>query len=153
MSEFLSRPWATYLLNVVAATALIGGTAWLTYTLSAARNVQVPARIVEDIKIEPAILLAGKPFHIHIRVFLNKLCPYEVHWSLVRKADNVEVVKIVEPTKQPPAALGEQELAAADRWIPVGVAPGEYMYVSEVFDICGAHTYTSVRRNVDVTIR
>ncbi len=142
------------LLNVVSGACLLAAATWFSFNLFSARDAELPPRVVNSITIEPTILLAGKPFNAHINVTLNKLCPYEVHWSLVRKPDGLEVVKIIEPVKQPPTALGPQELPAVVRYIPATVAPGEYKYVSEVLDLCAdGHTYTSVRKGVDMVIR
>lgn len=146
--------WATLGLNIVAGAALLAASAWFSYNLLSTRQSELAPRIVNSIALEPTILLAGKPFKAHINVTLNRLCPYEVHWSFVRKSDGLEVAKIVEPVKQPPAELGTQDLPDAVRYVPIEVGPGYYQYVSEVFDLCAdGHTYTSVRRNVDITIR
>lgn len=145
--------WKTLALNVVTGAALVASASWFSYTLFNAREASINPREVESIVLEPTILTAGQPFFAHVKVKLNKLCPYEVHWSLVRRSDNVEIVKIIEPTVQPPAALGEQELPTKKRFVPSSVDPGEYTYVSEVFDHCSDHIYTSVRRNVNLTIR
>lgn len=146
--------WGTRILNVVSGFALLAASAWFVNNLLSAREADVPPRVVNSITIEPTILLAGKPFIAHINVTLNKLCPYEVRWSLVRQADNVEVVRIIEPVKQPPAEIGTFDLPAVSRYVPATVEPGTYKYVSEVSDICGqGHTYLSVRKNADVIIR
>lgn len=145
---------AVRLLNVISGAALLVAATWFSYNLFSTRDAELPPRVVNSITLEPTILLAGKPFTAHINVTLNRLCPYEVHWSLVRQTDNLEVVKIIEPVKQPPEKTGTQELPNSIRYVPSSVAPGEYKYVSEVFDLCpDGHTYTSVRRNVDLTIR
>lgn len=144
----------TWALNLVSGACLIAASAWLVNTMLASREADLPPRIVNSIMLEPTILLPGRAFKAHINVTLNKLCPYEIHWSLVRVADGVEVVKVIEPVKQPPAELGTQELPVSDRYIPSSTAPGEYQYVSEVFDLCGnGHTYISVRKNVSITVR
>jgi hypothetical protein len=146
--------WKTIALNVASAVALMVAAAWFSYTMFASRTADLAPRVVNSITIEPSILLAGHPFNAHINVTLNRLCPYEVHWSLVRKTDGVEVVKIVEPIQQPPAATGTQELPPVVRYIPASVAAGEYRYVAEVYDLCPeGHTYTSVRHNADIVIR
>jgi hypothetical protein len=146
--------WWTLCLNCVSGLALVVAASWFSYNMFASRDADTPPRIVNSIVLEPTILLAGKPFIAHINVTLNKLCPYEVHWSLVRVGDGVEVVKIIEPVRQPPAVLGLQELPPAPRYVPQTVAPGQYKYVSEVFDLCpDGHTYISVRKNVELTIR
>lgn len=146
--------YVTLGLNLVCGACLIGASAWFVNNMLAVRQAELPPRIVNSIVIEPTILLAGKPFTVQINVTLNRLCPYEVHWSLVRTGDGVEVVKIIEQIKQPPAALGTQDLPLSTRYVPTGVAPGEYKYASEVYDICpDGHTYTSVRRNVTLSIR
>lgn len=145
--------WGTLCLNVVCGIALLGASAWFVNNLLSTRDADTPPRIVGAITIEPSILLPGKQFTAHIGVTLNRLCPYEVHWSLVRRSDNVEVAKIIEPVKQPPANLGLQELIVT-RYIPLSVLPGDYQYISEVFDLCpNGQTYTSVRRHADITIR
>lgn len=149
-----NSPSKTTVLNMLSGVALFGAASWFSYNLFSARDAELPPRVVNSITIEPTILLAGKSFTAHINVTLNRLCPYEVHWSLVRQTDNVEVVKIVEPLKQPPAQIGNQDLPDVLRYIPSSVEPGEYKYVSEVFDLCAdGKTYTSVRRNVNLTIR
>lgn len=149
-----NNPYAKTALNITSGLALFCAAAWGSYTLFAAKDAEQPPRVVNSITLEPTVLLAGKPYVAHINVTLNRLCPYEVHWSLVRKTDNVEVVKIVEPIKAAPAALGTQDLPDAKRYIPYSVDPGDYKYISEVFDLCpDGHTYTSVRRNVDITVR
>jgi hypothetical protein len=141
-------------LNIVSGAALLAASAWFVNNMLTARDAELPPRVVNSITIEPSILLAGKPFTAHITVTLNKLCPYEVHWSLVRAGDGLEVVKIIEPIKQPPLALGLQELPPTLRYVPTSVAPGEYKYVSEVLDLCeGGKTFISVRKNADVIIR
>lgn len=148
-------PWGTRLLNILSGTALLIAATWFSYNLFSTRDAEIAPRVVNSITIEPSILLAGKPFLAHINVTLNRLCPYEVHWSLVRKSDGVEVVKIIEPIKQPPAQLGQQELPASTRYVPASVEPGEYRYVSEVLDLCqdSAKTFIAVRHNVDISIR
>ena len=141
-------------LNVVSGTALFCAAVWFSYTVFASRDADLPPRIVNSIILEPTILLPGQSFDAKINVTLNRLCPYEVHWSLVRAIDNVEVVKIVEPVRVSPAQLGTQEVPSHIRTIPLSVERGRYKYVSEVFDLCpGGRTYTSVRRNVDITVR
>lgn len=141
-------------LNVVSGVALFCAAVWFSYTLFASRDLDVPPRIVNSITLEPTILLPGQQFDAHINVTLSRLCPYEVHWSLVRAIDNVEVVKIVEPIRGPPAQTGTQEVPSHIRVIPLSVERGRYKYVSEVYDLCpGGRTYTSVRRNVDITVR
>ena len=142
------------MLNVVSGAALFLAVIWFSYTLFASRDLDVPPRIVNSITLEPTILLPGQSFDAKINVTLNRLCPYEVHWSLVRAIDNVEVVKIVEPVRVSPAQLGTQDIPSHIRIIPLSVERGRYKYVSEVFDLCpSGRTYTSVRRNVDITVR
>jgi len=146
--------WGTRVLNVASGACLLAASAWFVNNLLSAREADVPPRVVNSITIEPSVLFAGKPFNAHINVTLNKLCPYEVRWSLVRIADGLEVVRIIEPVKQPPAELGRQDLPTVQRYVPASVAPGAYKYVSEVADICGqGHTYLSVRKNADVIVR
>jgi len=146
--------WATLVLNVSSGAALLFAAAWFSYTLFSARDAELPPRVVNSITIEPSILLAGKPFNANINVTLNRLCPYEVQWSLVRQSDGVEVVKIIEPLKPPPTQLGTQDLPPSPRYVPSSVEPGAYKYVSEVYDLCpDGKTYTSVRRNLPITIR
>lgn len=153
-AKLYSGTVGTLALNVVSGAALLCAASWFSYNLFSTREADVPPRIVNSITIEPSILLAGKPFTARINVTLNKLCPYEVRWSLVRVADGLEVVRIIEPIKQPPAETGKQDLPPVQRYVPSSVAPGEYKYVSEVADICGqGHTYISVRKNADVIIR
>lgn len=152
--EIAKSKYATLALNIVSGCALVAASAWFVSNMLTAREVDLPPRIVNSITIEPTILLAGKPFNAHINVTLNKLCPYEVRWSLVRVWDGLEIVRIIEPIKQPPDALGPQDLPTVQRYVPSSVAPGEYKYVSEVADICGqGHTYISVRKNADVIVR
>lgn len=145
---------ATMALNVASGAALFCAAAWFSYNLFSTKDAELPPRVVNSISIEPTILLAGKPFTAHINVTLNRLCPYEVRWSLVRIADNLEVVKIIEPVKQPPEKTGTMELPNVTRYIPASIAPGEYKYASEVADLCeNGHTYTTIRKNVDVIVR
>lgn len=152
--KLVDNPRARLPLNIVSGAALCLTAAWFSFNVFAAKDAELAPRIVNSITLEPTILLAGKPFYAHINVTLNRLCPYEVHWSLVRKAGGVEAVKIIEPVEPPPAATGTQELPVITRFVPLSVSPGEYRYVSEVFDLCpDGHTYTSVRRNVDLTVR
>src|ERR1035437_8861359 len=142
------------LLNIVSGVALFCAASWFSYALFASRDLDLPPRLVNSITLEPTILLPGQSFDARINVTLNRLCPYEVHWSLVRAIDNVEVVKIVEPVRSPPAQIGTQDVPSHLRTIPLSVERGRYKYVSEVFDLCpGGRTYTSVRRNVDITVR
>lgn len=146
--------WHTFWLNVVSGFALLCGAAWFSYNLFSTKDADLPPRVVNSVTIEPTTLLAGGPFIVHRNVTINRPCPYEVRWSLVRKEDGVEIIKVVEPVKQPPDQLGTQELPPVTRVVPPTVAPGEYKYVSEVFDICpDGHTYTSVRRNIEISIR
>jgi hypothetical protein len=141
-------------LNVVSGVVLFCVATWFSYTLFASRDLDLPPRLVNSIVLEPAILLPGQSFDAHINVTLSRLCPYEVHWSLVRAIDNVEVVKIVEPVREPPAQAGTQDIPSHNRVIPLNIERGRYKYVSEVYDLCpGGRTYTSVRRNVDITVR
>lgn len=145
---------AIFALNVISGVALVGASAWFVNTVMSAKDEGLSPRIVNSIVLEPTILLSGKPFTAHINVTLNRLCPYEVEWSLVRQPGGVEVVKIVEPLKQPPEKLGTQDLPDTKRFVPSSVEPGEYKYVSVVYDLCSdGHTYTSVRRNVDLSVR
>jgi hypothetical protein len=149
-----NNKYAAAALNAASGVALLLAATWFSYNLFSTRDAELPPRVVNSITLEPTILLAGKPFIAHVNVTLNRLCPYEVHWSLVRQIDGVEVVKIIEPIKQPPEVLGPQDLPTSTRFIPQSVEPGEYKYVSEVYDICNdGHTYTSVRRNVVMSIR
>lgn len=149
-----SQP-ATIALNVVSGACLIAASAWFVNNMLASRDAELPPRVVNSITLEPSILSAGKPFVAHIFVTLNKLCPYEVHWSLVKSSDNVEIVRIIEPVKQAPSSvLGPQELPPMTRYVPSSVPPGEYKYVSEVLDLCpDGHTYTSIRKNADLIVR
>lgn len=148
------KRWVITLLNITSGAALLTAATWFSYSLFSTRDAELPVRVVNSITLEPSILLAGKPFIAHINVTLNRLCPYEVHWSLVRKADGLEVVKIIEPVKQPPAQLGTQELPISSRYVPASVEPGDYKYVSEVLDLCpGSRTFIAVRHNVDLSIR
>lgn len=148
-----SGTWQTLALNLVSGTALLVAAAWFSFTLFYSRDADLPPRVVNSISIEPTTLLVGKPFTARINVTLNRLCPYEVRWSLVRVDDNVEAIKIVLPIRQPPAALGTQDLIV-ERFVPASVEPGEYKYVSDVSDLCpDGHTYISVRKNVNLTIR
>lgn len=144
----------TLALNLVSGACLIAASAWFVSNLLASREAELPPRIVNSITVEPTILLAGKPFVAHINVTLNRLCPYEVRWSLVRVADGVEVVRIIEPVKPAPATLGTVELPATPRYVPASVAPGEYKYISEVVDLCPeGHTFTAPRKHADVIVR
>lgn len=152
--QLYTGTWGTRVLNIVSGGALLCAATWFSYNLFSAKDAEVPPRIVNTITVEPTILLAGKPFSVRINVTLNKLCPYEVRWSLVRTADNVEVVRIIEPIKQPPANLGTQDLPTVARFVPSSVEPGVYKYVAEVADICSqGHTTLSIRKNADVIIR
>lgn len=145
------------ILNWVSGAALLVAVTWFSYTLFNSREVDLPPRVINSITLEPTILLAGKPFNAHVNVTLNKLCPYEVQWSLVKHGgsnEGLEVVKIVEPVHTAGDKLGTFEQDPVSRYIPSTVEPGEYKYVSQVYDICAdGHTYTSVRRNVVITIR
>jgi hypothetical protein len=137
-----------------SGAALLIAATWFSYNLFSSRDAELPPRIINSITVEPAILLAGKPFTLHINVTLNRLCPSEVHWSLARKGDNVEVVKIIEPIKAPPDTLGTQNLPPILRYVPSAVEPGEYRYIAEVFDQCpGNRSVTSVKRTVDISVR
>jgi hypothetical protein len=147
-------PWGTRALNVISGIALLSAATWFSYNLFATKDAELPPRIINKITLEPTILLAGKPFVTHVNVTLNQLCPYEVRWSLVRQSDNLEVVRIIEPIKQPPAEIGTQDLPPFNRYVPSSVQPGEYKYLAEVADLCpGGHAVTSVRSNVDISIR
>lgn len=149
-----NSPLASFTLNITSGAALLAMAAWFTYNVFSSREIDTPPRIVNSITVEPTILLAGKPFKTTVNVTLNKLCPYEVHWSLVREDNNLEVVKLVEPVKQPPAQIGTQDLPPSVRYIPNSVEPGAYKFISEVYDQCpDGHTYTSVRHNVSLTVR
>jgi hypothetical protein len=146
--------WATFILNIVSGAALLAAASWFSYNIFSTKDAELPPRIVNSIQIEPAILLPGSKFKAHINVTLNRLCPYEVHWSLVRVTDGVEVVKVIEPIKPAPLTLGTQDLPVSDRYIPNAIGPGEYKYVSEVYDMCpDGHTFTSIRHDVPITIR
>jgi hypothetical protein len=145
--------YAVYALNVSSGIALLVAAAWFSFNLFSTRDADLPARVINGVTLQPAILVAGKPFEVHVNVTLNKLCPYEVHWSLARRTDGVEVVKIIEPVRQPPSELGTQDLPLFTRYVPATVSPGEYRYLAEVFDLCqGAHDISSARRNIDITI-
>jgi hypothetical protein len=156
IDKMLSEPnsWASWLLNGVSVVALLAASAWFTSTILNTKEAELPPRVVNSITIEPSIVLAGKPFKAHVNVTLNRLCPYEIHWSLIRLSDGVEVLKVIEPVRQPPAAIGTQDLPVSERYIPNTMAPGDYKYVSEVYDQCAnGHTYTSIRHNVAITVR
>lgn len=145
---------AVFALNAVSGIALLVAAAWFSFNMFATRDAELPVRVVNKLSLEPTILLAGKPFVTHVNVTLNKLCPYEVRWALVRQTDGVEVVRIVEPIKDPPAQTGTQDLPPSNRYVPSSVAPGEYRYMAEVFDFCpGAHGVTPVRKGLDISIR
>jgi len=147
-------PWA-FALNFVSGAALLCAAAWFSYNMFSSRDTDIPARVVNRVSLEPTIMLAGKPFTARVNVTLNKLCPYEVHWSLARKQDGVEVVKIIEPIRQPPAQLGTQDLEPFTRFIPQTVEPGEYRYIAETIDRCpgSTGTSTSARHEQTITIR
>jgi hypothetical protein len=146
--------YAVTALNIAAGAALLAAATWFSYNLFSVRDGEVPVRTVNSITLEPTVLLSGHPFITHVNVTLTKLCPYEVHWSLVRRADGVEVVKIVEPIKEPPAQTGTQDLPPFNRYVPASVAPGEYKYFAEVLDLCpGSHATTPVRSNIDISVR
>jgi hypothetical protein len=146
--------YAVFALNIVSSVALVVAAAWFSYNMFSTKDAELPVRIVNRITLDPTVLLAGRPFVTHVNVTLNKLCPYEVRWSLVRKGDGVEVVRIVEPMQQPAAVTGTQDLPAFPRYVPATVQPGEYRYIAEVFDMCpGVHTVTPVRSSIDLAIR
>lgn len=148
-----SRP-ATIALNVISGTMMVLAVAWFVNTMLGARDVDLPPRIVNSITLSPTILLAGKPFTANVNVTLNKLCPYEVQWSLVREGDGVEVVKIIEPVRQPPDKVGTFDLPPVTRYVPSSVEPGEYKYFSVAYDMCAdGHTYTSPRKGIPLSIR
>jgi len=147
------RSGASIGLNIISACALLAASAWFVNNVLSSRDAELAPRIVNSVVLEPTIVLAGKPFKAHINVTLNKLCPYEVHWSLVRP-DGVEVVKVIEPVKPAPAGTGTQDLPVSDRYVPNSISPGDYKYVSEVYDQCpDGHTYTSARQAVALTVR
>lgn len=146
--------YAVLALNFASGAALLCAAAWFSFNMFSARDAELPVRVVNSITLEPTILLAGKPFITRVNVTLNKLCPYEVRWSLVRQSDGVEVVKIVEPVKEAATQLGKQDLPPFNRYVPATVRPGEYKYLAEVVDMCpDGHTITPVRSDVDITIR
>lgn len=146
--------WSILGLNVVSGVALLLAASWFSYTMFNTRDAELPVRVVNSITLEPTILLAGKPFLTRVNVTLNKLCPYEVRWALVRQTDGVEIVRIVEDVKEPPAQTGTQDLPPSKRYVPASVLPGEYRYMAEVFDLCpGAHGSTPVRKGLDISIR
>lgn len=157
--NFVSRfydngSWSTLLLNAVSVITLLAASAWFSYTIFSTMDAELPPRIVNSVSLEPSILLPNSKFKAHINVTLNRLCPYEVHWSLVSVSDGVERVKVIEPIKPAPTVLGTQDLPVSDRFVPDKIPPGEYKYVSEVYDMCpDGHTFTSVRHNVPITIR
>lgn len=149
-----ARTLGTLALNVFAGIALLVGSSWFFHTWFGLRTEEQAPRVVNSITLEPTILLAGKPFYAHVNVTINRLCPYEVHWSLVERTSNVEAVKIIEQIKPAMTLLGTQDIPPVARWVPSSVGAGDYRYMVEVYDICGeGHTYVSVRRSADVTIR
>lgn len=146
--------WRTLVMNLVSGTLLLLAAAWFSYNLFAARDAGQPVRVINSLRVEPAILLPGHPFTVYVNVTLTKLCPWEVQWSLARKTDGVQVVKIVEPVRPPAEKTGTQDLAPVTRFLPQTVEPGEYRYISEEFDQCpGAPTNISVRRDQLITVR
>lgn len=152
--KIAASPALSFTLNITSGAALLMMAAWFSYSLFSSREVDMPPRIINSISVEPSIVLAGKPFQAKANVTLNRLCPHEIHWSLVRKTDGVEVVKVIEPVRPPQLALGTQDLPLVTRYVPNTVAPGEYNFVSEVYDQCpDGHTYTSVRYPVPLTVR
>ncbi len=142
----------SHLLNIVSGAALLFAASWFSYNIFQAKDSDVPPRIMKEFRIEPSILLVGKPFTIHATSYLSKLCPYEVHWSLVRKSDRVEVVRIVEPVQPAAKELGDVKYDIT-RYVPAGTAPGDYQYVSDTTDICPDRVYPGSRRATDITIR
>jgi hypothetical protein len=156
-SKFYNSPsglW-TFALNFVSGGALLVAAAWFSYNQFSARSdLEAPVRTINSVAIDPTIMLAGKTFTVRVNVTLNKLCPYEVHWSLARKTDGVEVVKIIEPVRQPPDKLGQQDLPPFTRYIPQTVEPGEYRYIAEVIDRCpGSQAVTASRHDQVITVR
>lgn len=141
-------------LNCLSGAALFCAAAWFSFNMFAARDADIPVRVINHVALEPTIMLAGKTFTVHVNVTLNKLCPYEIRWSLSRKADGIEVVRIIEPVRPPPAQTGTQDLPPFIRLIPQTVEPGEYRYIAEMIDRCpGAQPFTSTRYDQPITIR
>lgn len=150
-----NNKYAVVALNAASGLALFVAAAWFSYNMFSTRDAEVPPRVINSVVMEPTILLAGKPFTVHVNVTLNRLCPYEVRWSLARKTDGVEVVKIIEPVWQPPGQIGPQDLPVFVRYVPATVEPGEYRYIAEVFDLCPGSSgrVVSARRDLSITIR
>src|ERR1035437_7614978 len=148
--------WKTILLNGSAIVAVLGVAAWFSFIMVSLSNEETfTPRIINSIKIEPSNLHAGSTFKVFTNVTLNRLCPFQVKWSLVRKSDGVEVVKIVEPGQPALVQSGTQDLPPTKRLIPPAVAPGEYRYVSEETDLCpgaGGLSVTAARHNINLIV-
>jgi hypothetical protein len=149
--------WKTVLLNGSAMIAVLMAVSWFSLRMISLSNEEnFTPRIINSIRIEPANLRAGSSFMVFTNVTLNRLCPFQVKWSLVRKVDGVEVVKIVEPVQSTITQSGTQDLPPTKRLIPTTVAPGEYRYVSEETDLCpgaGGLSVTAARHNINITVR
>jgi hypothetical protein len=110
------------------------------------------ARVINKVWIEPTTLHPGGQFVVHVNATINQLCPGETHWSLIRKADGVEVLKVIQPTT--PTKIGENSFEAT-RLLPSTVPPGEYFYFASIYDYCGPNraTFLATTQHIPLTVK
>ena len=119
MRLLLKTKLANLFFSIVFLTAIAGG----SYLLFESRNLDVARKNV-TISISPSEMAAGQDFQVDITQTLVLLCPYEVHWSLSRASDHVEVLSVIDDIRPAHTATGPN-VAKSHHFLPPGVAPGQ----------------------------
>lgn len=132
MRLLLKTKLANFFFSIVFLVAIAGG----SYLLFESRNLDVARKNV-TIRISPSEMAAGQEFQVDITQTLILLCPYEVHWSLSRASDHVEVLSVIDDIRPAHTATGPN-VAKSHHFLPPDVAPGQYVYTSKVTDLCNS---------------
>lgn len=158
MDGFCGSKWGTIALNVVSGLALLVAATWFSFNLfNVKQEAEVAPRKIADLWLEPSTITAGGTFTTHSKVDIIRACPFDIHWALARASDNMEVVRVIDPTRPAQTTLvGLHDQTVITRHtIPI-MAPGIYHYTAVVYDICPNRTYVSVvsvKHSVDLTVQ
>ena len=146
------HPVLQWVINLGLAIGVVSAVAFFSYTIFTNKSNELHPRIIVSVSLEPTVLLPGRSFDVHIETVINAICPGEVHWALIRKADNVEIFSSLTSTQ--PSHLGKNN-EIIPRLIPPAIEPGEYFYVATVYDYCGPNrtTYVAVTKRIPFTVR
>jgi hypothetical protein len=131
----------TRVANWAVGSALLIAFSVGSYLLFSGRNEQ-SARVMTKMEITSDQPVApGQIFRLRVRETLNALCPYQIHWFLVRP-DHIEALSVIEPVRPAQPQLG-LVTAENEHTVPADFKPGNYTYTSQVFDLCPGHSYVS----------